>query len=172
MTPEEIEAARKEEKEATIRAVEEKRKAVIETTSPLVTHGDMRSMLQDLFAAGMIGPRAGAGSSDLKLELMPNDVKLEGNKNYLSWSKRAQLILKTKEVEHYLRETCVEPADKVSMDWEMWNTTNSAVVAWLLTSMSPSIARMVEMMQSAPAMWKTLSNMYSGAGNVMMVVEV
>ena len=115
MTPEEIEAARKEEK-ATMWAVEENRKTVVETTSPLVTQGDMRSMLQDLFAAGMIGPRAGAGSSDLKLELRPNDVKLEGSKNYLSWSSRAQLILRTKGVEHYLRETCVEPADKASID--------------------------------------------------------
>ena len=58
------------------------------------------------------------------------------------------------------------------MNWRVWNTTNSVVVAWLLTSMSPSIARMVEMMQSAPTMWKTLSNMYSRARNVMTVVEV
>ena len=46
------------------------------------------------------------------------------------------------------------------------------VVAWLLTSMPPSIARMVEAMQSAAEIWKTLSNMYTGAGNVMMMIEV
>lgn len=86
MTPEEIEAVRKEKEEAAMRAVEEKRKAVVETISSLVTQGDMRSMLQDLFATGMKGPRAGARSSDLKLELMPNDVKLEGSNNYMSWS--------------------------------------------------------------------------------------
>ena len=62
----------------------------------------MRSMLQDLLAMGMIGPRVATGPSELKLELMLNDVKLERSKNYLSWSRRAQLILRTKEVEHYL----------------------------------------------------------------------
>lgn len=83
MTPEEIEATRKEE-EATMSTVEENRKTVVDTTSPLVPQGEMRSILQDLFAADMIGPRVGAESSDLKLELMPNDVKLEESKNYLS----------------------------------------------------------------------------------------
>ena len=32
-----------------------------------------------------------------KLELMPNDVKLNGVSSYLSWSRRAVLILKTKD---------------------------------------------------------------------------
>lgn len=45
---------------------------------------------------GLIGPRAGAGSFELKLELMPNDVKLKGSKNYLSWSRRTQLIMNMK----------------------------------------------------------------------------
>jgi hypothetical protein len=31
-----------------------------------------------------------------KVELMPNEVKLEGMSNYLSWSRRALLILRTK----------------------------------------------------------------------------
>lgn len=44
-----------------MRAVEEKKNVVVETISPLVTQGDMISMLQDLFATGMIGLRAGAG---------------------------------------------------------------------------------------------------------------
>jgi len=31
-----------------------------------------------------------------KIELMPNDIKLEGIKNYLVWSRRAVLLLKAK----------------------------------------------------------------------------
>ena len=31
-----------------------------------------------------------------KIELMPNDVKLEGIRNYLAWSRRALLLLKAK----------------------------------------------------------------------------
>lgn len=55
------------------------------------------------------------------------------------------------------------------MEWRMWNTTNSMVVAWLMTSVSPSSARMVEAITSAAVMWKTLGNMYSRAGNMMMI---
>lgn len=40
-----------------------------------------------------------------------------------------------------------------------------------MTSVSPSIGRMIEAIQNAAVVWKTLSNMYSGEGNVMMMVE-
>lgn len=146
VTPEEMEATRtKAEDEATMKVAKDKRKTVVQATSMLIMQGDMRSILNDLLATGMIGSRADAGSSELTLELMPNDVKLEGRRNYLSWSKRAQLILRTKGAEHYLQEPYVEPVDKASMDW------------------------MVEAMQGAVEIWKTLSNMYFGACNVMMV---
>nr|ABA94320.1 retrotransposon protein, putative, unclassified [Oryza sativa Japonica Group] len=36
---------------------------------------------------------------------------------------------------------------------------------------APSIGRMIEAIQNAAVVWKTLSNMYSGEGNVMMMVE-
>ena len=41
---------------------------------------------------------------------------------------------------------------------------------WLMNSVSPSIARMIEAIANAAAIWKKLSNMYSGAGNVMMMM--
>lgn len=123
----------------------------------------MRGILQDLIAMGLIGPRASAGSSELKLEWMLNDIKLKGGKNYLSWPRRARLILKTKGVEHYLQETSVEPADKGSYNRRVWNITNSMMVAWLLTSVFPSVVKMVEAIPSATVMWKTLWNMYSEA---------
>lgn len=166
MNPEEIEATRK--------AAE---KSIVTMDggsgeSSLVTKGEMGGILQDLITMGLIYPRAERGLSELKLELMLNDVKLEGSKNYLSWSRMAQLIPKMKGVKHYLQETCVEPANMGSTDWRVWNITNSVVVAWLLTSVSPSIARMVEAISSATVMWKTLRNMYSGDNNMMMMVEV
>lgn len=82
------------------------------------------------------------------------------------------MISRTTGVEHCVQETFIEPADRTSVDWRVWNTTNSVVAAWLMNSVSPSIARMIEAIASAAAIWKTLSNMYSGAGNVMMMVEV
>jgi len=93
----------------------------------------------------LIGPRE---VRELKLELIPNDVKLEGSKNYLSWSRRVQVILGGKGVEHYLREDFVEPANKLSPEWRVWHTTNSTIVAWLLASMSPSVSKVVEAMHT------------------------
>ena len=54
----------------------------------------------------------------------------------------------------------------------MWNASNSTIVAWLMASMSPYIAKMVEAMREAAKIWKTLSTMYSGKGNVMMMMEI
>ena len=51
---------------------------------PLITKSEMKSemrfMILELLEMGMIGSKP----HELKLELMPNDVKLEESKNYLS----------------------------------------------------------------------------------------
>jgi hypothetical protein len=129
---------------------------------------EMRAMILELLEMGMIGPKP----HELKLELMPNDVKLEGSKNYLSWARRVKVLLGGKGVEHYLVEDCVEPANKISSEWKVWHTTNSTIVAWLLASMSPSVSKMVEAMPTVAQIWKTLSNMYSRRGNVMVMMEI
>jgi hypothetical protein len=172
MSPEETEAKRLEE--------EAKKRAMIrgdkEEEDPLITksemRNEMRSMIQELMGLGMIGPKTLPISSELKLELIPNDVKLEGSKNYLSWSRRVRVLLGGKGVEHYLEEGCVEPVDRLSPEWRVWYTTNSIIVAWLLASMSSSVSKMVEAMRTAAQIWKTLSNMYSRKGNVMMMMEI
>jgi hypothetical protein len=38
--------------------------------------------------------------------------------------------------------------------------------------MSPSVSKVVEAMRTAAQIWKTLSNMYSRKGNVMMMMEI
>jgi hypothetical protein len=48
---------------------------------------EMRSWIQGLMEMNLIGPRE---VRELKLELIPNDVKLEGSKNYLSWSRECK----------------------------------------------------------------------------------
>lgn len=45
MTPEKIEAARKEVEEAAMKATTDKSKTMVESNSSLVMQGDMRSML-------------------------------------------------------------------------------------------------------------------------------
>jgi hypothetical protein len=140
---------------------------------PLITKSElrdeMRSWIQGLMEMDLIGPRE---VRELKLELIPNDVKLEGSKNYLSWSRRVQVILGGKGIEHYLREDCIEPANKLSPEWRVWHTTNSTIVAWLLASMSPSVSKVVEAMHTAAQIWKTLSIRYSKRGNVMVMMEI
>ena len=99
-------------------------------------------------------------------------MKLEESKNYLSWSRRLKVLLGGNGVQHYLAEDCVEPANKLSPKWRVWHTTNSTIVAWLLASMSPSVSKMVEAMHTAAQIWKTLSNMYSRQGNMMVMMEI
>ena len=97
-----------------------------------------------------------------KIDLMPNEIKLEGVGNYLSWSRRALLILKTKNLEGYVFGQGSEPVDKESSEWKKWSTTNSVVMAWLLKSLVPMIAASVEALSTAEEVWSTLSNLYSG----------
>ena len=101
----------------------------------------MRCMIQELMGLGLIGAKANAGPSELKLELMPNNVKLDGSKNYLSWTRRARVLLGAKGAEHYLEETCVEPVDKLSTEWSVWHATNSVIVAWYWHQCLPLLAR-------------------------------
>lgn len=106
-----------------------------------------------------------------KIELMPNDVKLEGVRNYLSWSRRALLILRTKGLESFVKGESIELVDKTGPEWRTWSITNSLVVAWPLSSVSPTIAATVDTISNATEVWKTLSKLYSGEGNVMLMVE-
>jgi hypothetical protein len=105
-----------------------------------------------------------------KVELMQNDIKLEGVKNYLCWSRRALLILRTKGLEGYVTGKIEMPKIKSTNEWKNWNVTNSLVV-WLLNSLSPAIAVTVETISSAVEIWEVLENVYSGKDNVMLMVQ-
>jgi hypothetical protein len=106
-----------------------------------------------------------------KLELTPNDIKLEGIRNYLAWSRRALLLLKAKKLEGFVNGEAAEPKDKSSDEWKTWDAINSLIVAWLLNSMLPSIAGSVDTITTAYGIWESLSKTYSGAGNVMLLVD-
>ncbi|MDD0148651.1 hypothetical protein PSY31_23480, partial [Shigella flexneri] len=54
----------------------------------------------------------------------------------------------------------------------MWISTNSLVGTWLMNSMSPSIASMVESLNTAQEIWKIVEKFYSGAGNFVMMAQV
>jgi hypothetical protein len=107
-----------------------------------------------------------------KLELMPIEIKLEGVRNYLAWSRRASLQLQSKRLEGFINGEVKEPQDKSSSEWKNWNATNALVVTWLFNSMTPTIASSVDTINSAKEIWKTLESMYAGVGNVMMLVDI
>ena len=41
-------------------------------------------MIQGLMEMGLLTPKVMSGLPEVKLELVPNEVKLEGSRNYLS----------------------------------------------------------------------------------------
>jgi hypothetical protein len=47
-----------------------------------------------------------------RIELLPNDIKLEGKRNYLSWSRRTLLNLRVKGLEKYVTREYTEPENK------------------------------------------------------------
>jgi hypothetical protein len=91
-----------------------------------------------------------------KIELMQNEIKLEGVKKYLAWSRRALRLLKAKRLEGYVKGDAVEPKDKLSAEWKDWDAIKSLVAAWMLSSMIPAIASTVDTIISAAEMWKAL----------------
>jgi hypothetical protein len=118
---------------------------------------------------GAIVPHTNIGQ---KLELPANEIKLEGVANYLRWSRRALLILNSKGLDERVSGEAAEPADKTSPEWKQWNAINSLIVAWLLNSLVPNIAASVEALTKASEVWDTLSNLYSGKGNIMLIAEI
>lgn len=107
-----------------------------------------------------------------KLELSPNEVKLEGVENYLRWSRRGRLILRTKSLEGYVLGEVQEPGDKKGEEWRKWSVTDSLVMNWLLNSLTSSVAASVEDLPNSNEVWTALSSMYSGKGNFMLVSKI
>ena len=101
MSPEEIEAMEK------AKAEKEKRTAGGSGGDSPITKSEMmsemRCMIQGLMEAGLLSSKVMSGLTEVKLELVPNEVKLEGSRNYLSWSRRVKVLLSVKGVEQYYR---------------------------------------------------------------------
>jgi hypothetical protein len=58
------------------------------------------------------------------------------------------LNLRVKGLEKYVTGKYTEPENKEGAEWRMWSNINSLVMSWLLTSISSSIAGMVESISS------------------------
>jgi hypothetical protein len=112
------------------------------------------------------------GEMHYKLELMRDEIKLDGVGSYLSWSRRGMLILRTKSTEGYVLGKVLEPEEKEGQEWKRWSATDSLVLTWLLNSLTPVVAASVEALSTSTEVWDALSKMYSGKGNVMLVSQL
>src|SRR3954465_11405156 len=116
-----------------------------------VTNLELRACLEQMTKMFNTKPEEVASTSvpsRQKVEIQANDIKLEGTKNYLSWSRRAMLLLQAKGLQRFVEPTCKEPSNKESDEWKIWSATNSVVVAWLLTSMELSVSGQLETLRT------------------------
>ena len=64
--------------------------------------------------------------------------------------------------------TIEKPVEENSKERRRWKMTNALVRAWLLSSVSPQIAKQVERIKEAVEIWRLLKGTYSGVGNEML----
>lgn len=102
----------------------------------------------------------------MKLDLPLVDLKLDGPATYLSWSRRIEAALVGKKLEGYL--TGDEPASG-SAQADEWRTTHALLYTWILNSMEPSIASLVDGIRHVRDIWAKLKRTYAGTENHMRV---
>uniref|UniRef100_A0ACD5WUH8 Uncharacterized protein n=1 Tax=Avena sativa TaxID=4498 RepID=A0ACD5WUH8_AVESA len=102
---------------------------------------------------------------------MPH-VKLEGLESYASWAEHAETILVSRKLEGYALGTIEKPSDENSKDGQKWKVTNVLVRAWLLSSISPQIAKQAERIKEASEILRLLKGTYSEVGNEMLACRI
>jgi hypothetical protein len=105
----------------------------------------------------------------VKLDLPLMDLKLDGPATYLSWSRQIEASLVRKRLEGYL--TGAEPGSD-SAQADEWRTTHTQLFTWLLNSMVPSIASLVDDIQMVRNIWAKLKRIYAGTENHMKVFQI
>ena len=122
-------------------------------TSTSVSAGELTAFLQamddrykNLFDA-LSKQQGGRQETEVKEEIHPLQmplVKLEGPESYVSWAEHAETILVSRKLEGYILGTVEKPSEEESKEGQRWRMTNALVRAWLLSSLSPKIAKQVE----------------------------
>ncbi|KAK1614827.1 hypothetical protein QYE76_020344 [Lolium multiflorum] len=157
----------------------------VSTPTP-VTSGELAAVLRaiderysQMFDA--LSKQQGGGArqdSEVKEEIHPLQmplVKLEGSESYASWAEHAETILVSRKLEGYILGTVEKPAEEESKEGQRWRMTNALVRAWLLSSVSPKIAKQVERIKDASEIWRLLKEDMigeDGAEDVALMEEV
>lgn len=86
--------------------------------------------------------------------------KLAGSSNYREWKRSMEIILTSKRKLGFVNGTLVrDPADEVK--GEQWDTCNSMVSSWILTSVSENIKKSILFVTLAKDMWKQLETRFA-----------
>ena len=147
-----------------------------------VTTGELAALLQAMdekyrSLSDAISKQAGSSRAEpeVKEEVHPFQlphVKLDGSETYASWAEHAETILVSRKLEGYDLGTVEKPAEESSKEGQRWKMTNALVRAWLLSSVSPQIAKQVERIKEASEIWRLLKGTFSGVGNEMLACRI
>ncbi|XP_047048980.1 uncharacterized protein LOC124653976 [Lolium rigidum] len=149
---------------------------------PVVTVKELAAVLQAMdekykvmFDAIRKQRESSKSENEMKEEVHPlqmPSVKLEGAESYANWSEHVETILVSRKLEGYILGTIEKPADENSREGQRWKMTNALVRAWLLSSVSPEIAKQVGRIKHAAEIWRLLKGTYSGVGNEMLACRI
>ncbi|XP_071681833.1 uncharacterized protein [Lolium perenne] len=148
----------------------------------VVTSGELVAVLQAMdekyrFMFDALSKQGGSSRPDgeIKEDIHPLQmphVKLEGSETYASWAEHAETILVSRKLEGYILGTVEKPTEEDSKEGQRWKMTNALVRAWLLSSVSPQIAKQVERIKEASEIWRLLKGTFSGVGNEMLACRI
>lgn len=116
--------------------------------------------------------RTDIGSKEEIHPLQMPHVKLEGPESYASWAEHAETILISRKLEGYVLDTVEKPVEENSKEGQRWKMTNALVRAWLLSSVSPQIAKQVERIKEVSEIWRLLKGTFSSVGNEMLACKI
>jgi len=100
-----------------------------------------------------VHPSDGPGLLDLK-------IKLVGSSNFKSCKRAMEIALASKRKLSFIQGTLTRPVDD-PIKGEPWDACNNLVIAWIMNSVSESIAESILYIESASAIWKHVEKRFA-----------
>ncbi|XP_073104417.1 uncharacterized protein [Elaeis guineensis] len=134
-----------------------------------ITMQDLEGLLDRLIT---VATRSGGSSRDSgSLNALQVVVKLDGPTTYLQWERSTRLLVQGRGLEGYLTGTKKKPANN-EQDMAQWRMENSVVLAFLLNTMTPNVARSVQLLETAQEVWETVAQIFSQKQNSAQAFEI
>ncbi|XP_010242385.1 PREDICTED: uncharacterized protein LOC104586750 [Nelumbo nucifera] len=91
--------------------------------------------------------------------------------NFREWSISARLFITGRGLLGYIDGKAKEPSEE-DPEYKNWCQENAMVMLWLLSSMTPKIARTVQRFPTAAKIWEKISNTYGQRNNNMRLYRL